>query len=167
MSPIMRKEQENGYENRAPELHSQERANAADGAGRETREKIRAAPGHCGSDAEDNSAGHLLRLVLFYFEAEFGHDFLQVLPDVTLGGGIAQQIGRMIGGDHFIAAILEPFAAKMRDAAIGSQQSLRGGGAKADDDFRPQGIELTKKKWGAGIDIVVFRLEIAGRPDTL
>jgi hypothetical protein len=38
------------------------------------------------------AAGHLLGLVLFDFEAELGHDFLQVFPNVGFGGGIAQQI---------------------------------------------------------------------------
>jgi len=42
-----------------------------------------------------------------------GHHVLKILPDVALGGGIAQQIRGVISGHHFVAAVFQPLAAKM------------------------------------------------------
>src|SRR5579859_1446954 len=144
MPPIVREEQKNGDKDRAPELHSQEGAHAADGAGGKVREKIGAAPRNGGSHTEQNAAGHLLGLVLFDFEAELGHDLLQIFPDIAFGSGITQQVSGVIGGDHFVAAIFKPLAAEMRNAAISLQQSLRSGCAEADDDFWLERIELAE-----------------------
>src|ERR1700759_35079 len=41
-----------------------------------------------------NFRKHLgLRGATLHFEAKFGHDFLQVFPDVAFGCGVSQQIG--------------------------------------------------------------------------
>jgi hypothetical protein len=90
MSPIVREKKKDGDKNRAPELHAEQRTDATDASGGKSRQKVGATPRHGRGDTERYAAGHLLGLVLFYFEAEFGHDFLQVFPDVALGGGIAQ-----------------------------------------------------------------------------
>jgi hypothetical protein len=90
MSPIARENEKDGDEDRAPGLHAEERARSAGCAGREAGEKVGAAPGNCRGDAQQNAAGHLLCLSLFDFEAELGHDFLQIFPDVGFRGRIAQ-----------------------------------------------------------------------------
>src|SRR5882757_1505503 len=163
VAPVMREQQKDGDEHRAQRLHPENRAQTAERTCGEARQKIRAAPGHRGGDTEQNAGRHLFGLGLFYFEAEFGHDPLQVFPDITLGGGIAQQIGGVISSHHFVSAVIEPFAAEMRDAAIGLQQSLRRGGPETDDYFRPQHVQLAKQKWRASFDFVFFRLTISRR----
>ena len=63
-------------------------------------------------------------LAFLYFQAENGHHFLQIFPDVALGGRISQQIRGMIGGHQFSAAKFQPLAAKMRNAAVGFAASV-------------------------------------------
>ena len=70
----------------------------------ETREKIRTAPGKSRQQPQQNShvglrgLARLGGLAFLRFEAENGHDLLQVFPDFAFRAGIAQQIGGMIGG---------------------------------------------------------------------
>jgi hypothetical protein len=125
-------------------LHAEKRANAANGAGGETGEKIGGTPSDGGGQTEYNGIGHLFGLGLFYFEAEGGHDFLQIFPNFAFGGGVAKEISGMVGGEHLVAAEIQPLPAKLRDAAIGLKKSLRGGAAKANDGGGLQGVELAE-----------------------
>jgi len=87
-----------------------------------TRDKIRAAPSQRRQQAQQNSHDELRGLAFLHFEAEDGHHFLEVFPDIAFRGRIAQQIGGVIGGQQFSSAKFQPLAAKLRDAAIGLQQ---------------------------------------------
>jgi hypothetical protein len=99
----------------------------------------------------------------FHFEAENCHDFLEVLPDVGLGGGVSEQVGGMICGHEFSAAKIEPLAAKMRYAAIRFEQRLGGAGAEANDHLRRDDVELSQQEWRAGLDFVGFRQAVFRR----
>src|SRR5262245_34851253 len=44
----------------------------------------------------------LLTLVLLDLEAQFSHDLLQILPHFAFSAGIAQQVGRMVGGQQLV-----------------------------------------------------------------
>src|SRR5262249_10196633 len=114
------------------------------------------------SDAKQHAAGHLFGF-LFDFEAEFGHDFLKILPDVGLRGGIAKQVCRMVGGEHFLTAIVEPLASIVGNAAIGLEKCLKSCGTQADDHLRLDRVELAKKKRRTGGDLVWFGLAISWR----
>jgi len=103
------------------------------------------------------------RLAFFDFEAENGHDFLQVFPDFTFGGRVAQQVGGMVSGHQFFAAKIEPLAAELRHTAIGLKQSFRGGGAEADDDFGVDDVKLAQKKRRTSANFILFRQAIVGR----
>ena len=113
MSPVAGEEEEYGDENGAPGLHSKQSAHTSDAARCESRQKISAAPGDRCGDAKQNAVGHLLGLVLFDFETELAHDFLKIFPDFALGRRISQQVRGMIGRQHFVAAEIQPLAAKM------------------------------------------------------
>ena len=95
-------------------------------------------------------------LAFFGLQAEDGHYFLQVFPDFGLGGGIAEEVGGMIGGHQFCAAEIEPLAAEFGDALGGLQQGLRGAAAKRADHFGFDGVNLAHQEWGAGGDFVFF-----------
>ena len=82
-------------------MHEEECAVGADLAGREAGGEICGAPGDGAGQAEDYRERNIHRadwLAFFGLQAEDGHDFLQVFPDFGLGGGIAEQVGGMIGG---------------------------------------------------------------------
>ena len=91
-----------------------------------------------------------------HFEAEDGHDFLQIFPDLAFGRRVAKQVSGMICGEQFSATKFEPLSAKLGNAAIGLQQSLRGAGAKADDHFGRNNVELAQQEWRALLDFVAL-----------
>src|SRR2546427_5886954 len=74
------------------------------------------------------------------------HDLLQVLPNLALGGGVPQQVGRVIGGEQARAAKIEPLAAKARNGLMGAEQRLRGHVAQADDYPGRDDSELAEQK---------------------
>src|SRR5262249_48086790 len=80
------------------------------------------------------SSAHELPL-LREFEAEVGHDFLQILPYFAFRGRVPEQVGRVVSGHEFGAVEVEPFAAESGDALGGLQQGLRGAAAEGADDF--------------------------------
>src|SRR5437660_3964272 len=107
-----------------------------------TRNEIRAAPRQRRQQAQENSHDELRGLAFLNFEAEDGHDFLEILPDFAFRGRISQQISGMIGGQQFSAAKFQPLAAKLGNAASGLQQSLCGGGAEAHNYLWSDNINL-------------------------
>ena len=54
--------------------------------------------------------------------AHFAHQQLHIVPDLSLGGGVAQQVRRMVGAKHAAAAVLEEFATQAADRHVGVQQ---------------------------------------------
>src|SRR5260370_25246922 len=103
-------------------------------------------------------------LAFLDFEAEHGHDFLEIFPDFTLRGRIAQQIGGVIGRQQFSPAKVQPFAAKLRNSAIGLKQCFCRDRAEANNYFRCDGVDLAKQKWRADAYFVFFRLAILWWP---
>jgi len=79
---------------------------------------------------------------------------LQVFPDIGLGGGIAEEIGRMVGGHEFAAAPILPFAAVLGDAAIGLEKGFGGASAEANYHFGIDYVELAKEEGRTGLDFV-------------
>jgi hypothetical protein len=82
-------------------LHEEKRALGADLARGEAGGEIGGAPGDGAGQAEDFGERNIHCaewLAFFGLQAEDGHDFLQIFPDFGLGGGIAEQVGGMIGG---------------------------------------------------------------------
>src|SRR5260370_10889458 len=136
MSPVTGEKKKNGDKEGAPELHAKKGAHTSDAAGGEARKKIGAAPRNRRGDTEHYAAGHLLGLVLFYFEAEFGHNFLKIFPDFAFSGRITQQICGVIGGQHFVTTEVHPLSAEVRNASVGLQQRLRSGCAETNNHFR-------------------------------
>src|SRR5260370_31277275 len=108
MSPVTGEKKKNGDKEGAPELHAKQSAHTSDAAGGEACQKIGAAPRNRRGDTEHYAAGHLLGLVLFYFQAEFGHDSLKIFPDFAFGDRITQQICRVIGRQHFVTTEIHP-----------------------------------------------------------
>jgi hypothetical protein len=71
---------------------------------------------------------------------------LEVFPYFGFGGWIAQEIGGMVSGHQFSAAEIEPLTAELGDPVSGLQDGLGGSGAKADNDFGSDGVNLSRKK---------------------
>ena len=111
-----------------------------------TGDEIRAAPGKRRQQAQQNSHDELRGLAFLHFEAQNGHDFLEIFPDFALSGGIAQQVGGVIGGQQFSATEFQLLVAKLGNAVIGLEQGSCGDGAETDDDFRSDGVDLPHKK---------------------
>jgi hypothetical protein len=134
-----------------------------------TREKIRIAPEESGKKTQQNShdgSGGLAGFggfAFFRFEAENGHDFLQIFPDFAFGAGIAQQIGWVISGHQFSTAKFEPLAAELGNAACGFKEGLCGASAESNDHSRIDGIELAQQEWRTGSDFVFFRETVLRR----
>src|SRR5882762_8467845 len=146
------------------QLHVQHGTQSANAMRGKTRNKIRAAPGQRRQQAQQNSHDELGGLAFLHFEAEHGHDFLEIFPDFAFRGGVAQQIGRVIGRQQFSSAKFQPLAAKLGNSAIGLQQCFCGDGAQANNHFRSNAVDLPQEKWRAGAHFVFFRLAILRRP---
>src|SRR5271156_2615094 len=103
------------------------------------------------------------RLLAFRLQTEDRHYFLQILPDFALRIRVAQQISRMVRGDQFRAAEIEPLAPEAGDALRRLQKRLRSAASQAADHFRPDYIDLPKKKRRACGDFVFFGQAVFGR----
>ena len=90
------------------------------------------------------------------------HHFLQILPDFAFRGGIAQQIGGVIRGHQFRAAIIEPLAAKSRNSLV-VFRSACAAARRGSNHFRLNHIQLAKQKRRAGRDFVFLRHAIFRR----
>ena len=101
--------------------------------------------------------------MLFGLEAEDGHYFLEILPDITLGVGISQKIRGVIGGQDAGAAVIEPLAAEARDGLRSSKNILRGGAAQANDYFGRDGVDLADQERRTGGSLIFFGLAIFWR----
>src|SRR5580704_13065741 len=106
---------------------------------------------------------HHGRLFAFRLQTEDCHYFLQIFPDFALCVRISQQISRMVCGDEFRAAEIEPLAAKPGDALGCLQQRLRRATPEAANHFRANYINLPKEKWRASCDFVFFRQAVFRR----
>jgi hypothetical protein len=97
MSPAAEPAHRNGQKQQSDELHVKHRAERPDAVCREARGKVGATPADRGKQAEqdshDGSGG-----LAFCAEAEDGHDFLKILPDLAFCVGIPQEISGMICG---------------------------------------------------------------------
>src|ERR1700691_1203467 len=150
---------------KAEELHEEQRAIRAHSAGREARSKIRHAPAHGSGQSEDDAQRILRygRLFAFRLQTEDGHYFLQILPDFALRVRISKQISRMVCGDKFRAAEIEPLAAEAGNALGCLQQRLGGAASQAANHFRANHINLSKKEWRASRDFIFLRQAIFRR----
>src|SRR5713226_10083519 len=99
-------------------------------------------------------------LAFLHFEAQHGHDLLEIFPDFALRRWIAQQIGGMIRCQQLSSTKFKPLPAKLRNSSIGLQQCFCSDCAQADNYFRSDGVYLAQEKWRAGADLVLFRLAI-------
>src|SRR5437016_610419 len=164
MPPTTESGKKKGEQQKTRQLHVQHGTESANAMRGKTRNEIRAAPGQRRQQAQQNSHDKLGGLAFLHFEAQHGHDFLEIFPDFTLRVRIAQQIGGVIGRQQFSSAKFQPLSAKLRNPAIGLEQSLCRDGTQADNHFGSDDINLAPKKRRAGAYFVLFRLAILRRP---
>src|SRR5438445_3807130 len=160
MPPAAEKGQGNSQRYKPNQLHVKHGTECANTMRGKTCNEIRAAPRQRRQQAQQNSHDELGGLAFLHFEAEDGHDFLEVFPDFALCGRIAQQIGGMIGRQQFSSAKFQPLSAKLGNPAVGLQQGFCGDGAQANNYFGSDDVDLAKKKRRASADFIFFRLAI-------
>lgn len=94
---------------------------------------------------------------------EQGSDLPDIIPDIALGGRVAQQVGGMPGGHDLNAAILVKAATELSNGGFRSENRLGGHRPKAADNFRPDAFELPEQERRTGGDLVLFWRAIARR----
>ena len=96
-------------------------------------------------------------------QAHFFEHHLHVVPDVFFGGGIAQQVGRVVSDENGAAAIAVEAAAELADGVGGFEKSLCGDGADTDDVFGPKDFKLPLEEGTAILDFGWKRIPVFGR----
>src|SRR5262245_4622431 len=96
--------------------------------------------------------------------SQLGHDQLQVLPDDPLRGGRAQEVGGVVGRQDLDALVRVKATAQRADRGVGLADEPGGRElAERDDDLRAQRGELFLEERLTSLDLVGFRVAVAGR----
>lgn len=82
------------------------------------------------------------------------HQDLHIDPDILFGGGVAEQVGRMIGDQHLSTAIGVKAAAELADGHGGVEQGVSGRCSQAADELGLQNFQLAFE-----IGTTVFRFD--------
>src|SRR5205823_12226583 len=90
-------------------------------------------------------------------------DFLKILAQDFLFARVAQHVGGVYGSERLGSPVVVEAAANLEHALFKTQQGLDGRSAKAADEPRPDGLNLTEEKRRAALDFVPLRSAVAGR----
>ena len=101
--------------------------------------------------------------VLFELHTQMPHEEFHVFPHQLFSFGVAQQVGGVVGAEHFGGAVFEELAAKFGDGSGDAEQILSGDGTEADDEFRINDSDLRIEEFAAVGSFLGKRSPVAGR----